>query len=54
MRASSLSLEDLDTARKHAAKWRDVGYGYLICGWPDAGRAQIDRFAREVLPELAD
>ena len=37
LRASSLSLDDLDTARKHAAKWRDAGYGYLVCGWPDAG-----------------
>ena len=54
MRASSLSLDDLDTARKHAAKWRDAGYGYLVCGWPGAGRAQIDAFARDVLPEFAD
>lgn len=53
MRASSLSLDDLDTARKHAAKWRDGGYGYLVCGWPEAGRAQIDEFAREVMPEFA-
>ena len=52
MRANSLSLDDLDTARKHAGKWRDAGYGYLVCGWPDAGRAQIERFAREVMPEL--
>jgi alkanesulfonate monooxygenase SsuD/methylene tetrahydromethanopterin reductase-like flavin-dependent oxidoreductase (luciferase family) len=54
MRASSLSLDDLDTARKHASKWRDTGYGYLVCGWPDAGRAQVERFAREVMPELSD
>ena len=53
-RASSLSLDDLDVARKHAAKWREAGYGYLVCGWPDAGRAQVDRFAGEVLPEFAD
>jgi F420-dependent oxidoreductase-like protein len=51
-RASSLSLEDLDTARAHAAKWRDAGYGYLVCGWPDAGRSQVERFARDVLPGL--
>jgi F420-dependent oxidoreductase-like protein len=38
MRASSLSLDDLDTARKHAAKWRDAGCGYLVCGWPESGR----------------
>lgn len=54
MRASSLSLDDLGTARKHASKWRDAGYGYLVCGWPDAGRAQVERFAREVMPEFAD
>jgi alkanesulfonate monooxygenase SsuD/methylene tetrahydromethanopterin reductase-like flavin-dependent oxidoreductase (luciferase family) len=53
LRASSLSLDDLDTARKHAAKWQDAGYGYLVCGWPEAGRAQIERFAREVMPDLA-
>ena len=54
MRASSLSLDDLDTARKHAAKWRDAGYGYLVCGWPEGGRAQVGRFAREVRPEFSD
>ncbi len=54
MRASSLSLDDLDTARKHAGKWREAGYGYLVCGWPDAGRSQVERFARDVLPEFAD
>ena len=52
MRASSLSLDDIDTARKHASKWRDAGYGYLVCGWPGAGAAQVERFAREVMPEL--
>lgn len=52
-RASSLSLDDLDTARKHADKWRDAGYDYLVCGWPDAGRAQIERFVKEIMPEFA-
>jgi F420-dependent oxidoreductase-like protein len=52
-RASSLSLDDLDTARRHAEKWRDAGCGYLVCGWPEAGRAQIERFATEVMPDLA-
>jgi alkanesulfonate monooxygenase SsuD/methylene tetrahydromethanopterin reductase-like flavin-dependent oxidoreductase (luciferase family) len=54
MRASSLSLDDLDEARKHAAKWRDAGYGYLVCGWPGAGRPQVERFAREIMADLAD
>jgi hypothetical protein len=53
MRASSLSLDDLDTARKHATKWREAGYGYLVCGWPDAGRSQIEAFVRDVMPDLA-
>jgi len=52
-RASSLSLDDLGTARKHADKWRDAGYGYLVCGWPEAGRAQIERFASEALADSA-
>ncbi|HEY3830888.1 MAG TPA: LLM class flavin-dependent oxidoreductase [Acidimicrobiia bacterium] len=52
MRASSLSLDDLETTRKHASKWRDAGCGYLVCGWPDAGRAQIERFAKDVMPEF--
>jgi alkanesulfonate monooxygenase SsuD/methylene tetrahydromethanopterin reductase-like flavin-dependent oxidoreductase (luciferase family) len=53
-RASSLSLDDLDTARKHAAKWRDAGYDYLVCGWPDAGRTQIEKFRHDVVSEFAD
>ena len=52
LRAGSLSLDDLDTARKHAAKWRDAGFGYLVCGWPGAGRAQVEAFAREVMPDF--
>lgn len=51
-RASSLSLDDLETARKHAGKWRDAGYDYLVCGWPDSGRQQIERFAKEIMPEF--
>jgi alkanesulfonate monooxygenase SsuD/methylene tetrahydromethanopterin reductase-like flavin-dependent oxidoreductase (luciferase family) len=54
LRASSLSLDDLDTARKHAGKWRDAGYGYLVCGWPEAGRSQIEAFVRDVMPEFTD
>jgi alkanesulfonate monooxygenase SsuD/methylene tetrahydromethanopterin reductase-like flavin-dependent oxidoreductase (luciferase family) len=52
LRAASLSLDDLQTARKHIAKWRDAGYGYLVCGWPGAGDSHIEAFAREVMPEF--
>jgi F420-dependent oxidoreductase-like protein len=54
VRATSISLDDLDTARKHTSKWVEAGYGYLVCGWPAEGRAQVERFAREVLPEFTD
>jgi alkanesulfonate monooxygenase SsuD/methylene tetrahydromethanopterin reductase-like flavin-dependent oxidoreductase (luciferase family) len=53
LRAGSMSLDDLDTARRHAEKWRDAGYGYLVCGWPGEGAAQVERFAREVMPDFA-
>lgn len=52
MRAGSLSLDDLETARKHAAKWQDAGYAYLVCGWPEAGSPQVEAFARDVLPQF--
>lgn len=52
LRATSLSLDDLDDARRHAVEWRDAGYGYLMCDWPDAGRSQVEAFARDVMPEL--
>jgi alkanesulfonate monooxygenase SsuD/methylene tetrahydromethanopterin reductase-like flavin-dependent oxidoreductase (luciferase family) len=52
MRVGSLSLDDLDTARKHAAKWRDAGYGYLVCGWPGSAPDNVEAFARDVMPEL--
>jgi alkanesulfonate monooxygenase SsuD/methylene tetrahydromethanopterin reductase-like flavin-dependent oxidoreductase (luciferase family) len=53
MRATSLSLDDLETAKEHASKWRDAGCGYLVCGWPEAGRPQVEEFARDVMPEFA-
>jgi F420-dependent oxidoreductase-like protein len=54
LRAGSLSLDDLDTARRHASKWQDAGYGYLVCGWPEAGDAQVEAFAQDVRPEFVD
>lgn len=52
VRASSLSLDDLETTRRHAAKWQEAGFGYLVCGWPEAGRPQVEAFVNEVLPSL--
>lgn len=53
-RASSLSLDDLDEARRAVVEWRDAGYDYLVCGWPGAGEAQVEAFVREVMGELSD
>ena len=53
LRAGSLSLDDLDTAQRHLGKWRDAGYGYLVCGWPGEGESQVEAFVRDVLPEFA-
>jgi F420-dependent oxidoreductase-like protein len=53
LRATSLSLDDLETTRKHLGKWHDVGYGYLVCGWPEGGRAQIEEFVETVLPDVS-
>ena len=52
-RAGSLSLDDLETASRHAAKWRDAGWDYLVCGWPDAGASQVEAFVRDVAGEFA-
>jgi alkanesulfonate monooxygenase SsuD/methylene tetrahydromethanopterin reductase-like flavin-dependent oxidoreductase (luciferase family) len=54
LRASSLSLDDLETARRHAHKWQKAGYDYLVCGWPGAGAAQVEAFARDVIPDLLE
>jgi F420-dependent oxidoreductase-like protein len=52
-RAGSLSLDDLDTARKHAAGWREADYDYLVCGWPEVGASQVEAFARDVMPDVS-
>src|SRR2546423_1395939 len=52
-RAGSIAPDGAETARKHAAKWRDAGYSSLVCGWPSAGGSQVEAFARQVLPEFA-
>jgi alkanesulfonate monooxygenase SsuD/methylene tetrahydromethanopterin reductase-like flavin-dependent oxidoreductase (luciferase family) len=53
MRASSLSLDDLDTAMRHAEKWRDAGCGYLVCGWPGENEAQVEAFVGKVMSEFS-
>ncbi len=53
LRAGSLSLsEPFDTVRRYITKWRDEGWGYLVCGWPEEGRSRVEQFATEVMPEF--
>jgi F420-dependent oxidoreductase-like protein len=54
LRAGSVSLsEPFDTLRRYLTKWRDGGWGYLVCGWPEQGAARVEQFAAEVMPEFA-
>jgi len=52
LRVSSLSLDDLDAARRQAEAWKEAGWGYLVCSWPTAGAGQVEAFARDVMPDL--
>jgi alkanesulfonate monooxygenase SsuD/methylene tetrahydromethanopterin reductase-like flavin-dependent oxidoreductase (luciferase family) len=51
VRAGSISLEDLDEARRAIAAWRDAGFDYLVAGWPGGGRPQVEAFATAVLDQ---
>jgi F420-dependent oxidoreductase-like protein len=52
LRASSLSLsEDDGTVRHHIEKMAEVGVGYLVCGWPEEGRARVEEFATRIMPD---
>jgi alkanesulfonate monooxygenase SsuD/methylene tetrahydromethanopterin reductase-like flavin-dependent oxidoreductase (luciferase family) len=48
-RAGSLSLDDVDDAMKLIDEWEKFGFDYLVCGWPGAGRAQVEAFAKAAL-----
>jgi F420-dependent oxidoreductase-like protein len=53
-RASSLSLSaPWDAVRREAEALRDVGIDYLVCGWPDEGRARVEQFATTIMAELS-
>ena len=55
LRAASISLSDpFDTLRKYLGKWRDGGWGYLVCGWPEEGAERVEAFATEVMPEFLE
>jgi alkanesulfonate monooxygenase SsuD/methylene tetrahydromethanopterin reductase-like flavin-dependent oxidoreductase (luciferase family) len=50
LRASSLSLDDdLDDVARTIEAWDAAGFGYLVCGWPGAGRPRVEEFATRFL-----
>jgi F420-dependent oxidoreductase-like protein len=50
LRAASLSLDDdLDDLASTIDEWRDAGFGYLVCGWPGAGKSRVEEFAARFL-----
>jgi alkanesulfonate monooxygenase SsuD/methylene tetrahydromethanopterin reductase-like flavin-dependent oxidoreductase (luciferase family) len=54
LRAASLSLsEPIDEIRRNVDAMREVGMGYLVCGWPGEGRARVEEFATQVMPDYA-
>lgn len=54
VRAGSLSLsEGWDDVRRNADTMRDIGIGYLVCGWPGEGQDRVAEFAQKIMGEYA-
>jgi alkanesulfonate monooxygenase SsuD/methylene tetrahydromethanopterin reductase-like flavin-dependent oxidoreductase (luciferase family) len=50
IRTSSLSLEeDHDTLARTIEGFDEIGFDYLVCGWPSGGRAVVEPFANRFL-----
>jgi alkanesulfonate monooxygenase SsuD/methylene tetrahydromethanopterin reductase-like flavin-dependent oxidoreductase (luciferase family) len=47
-RAASLSIDNVDDALREIDDWRNIGFDYLVCGWPSAGRQPVEEFAQRV------
>jgi F420-dependent oxidoreductase-like protein len=54
LRASSLSIsESWDEVRRRTDDLRAAGFDYLVVSWPSEGRARMEEFASDVMPELS-
>lgn len=52
-RSTSLSIsEPWDEVKATASSLRDAGIGYVIASWPAEGKARVEEFWNEVVPEL--
>lgn len=50
LRAGSLSLsEPIDEVKATVDRWRDAGFGYLVCSWPTEGRGRVEEFAEALV-----
>jgi F420-dependent oxidoreductase-like protein len=53
VRSTNLSLsEPWDEVRSTALSLREAGFSYLVASWPEAGRARVEEFVEQVVPEL--
>jgi F420-dependent oxidoreductase-like protein len=54
VRATDLSIsEPWDRVRRRVEALRDLGFSYLVVGWPTEGRGRLEEFVERVLPDLA-
>lgn len=55
LRATTLSIsEPWDAVAERARKLRELGFTYLEVSWPSEGRARLEEFVDELMPELAE
>ena len=53
--ATNLSIsEPVDEVRQRAQRWQEAGWDYLIVSWPGEGRAKVEEFVEQVMPDLVD
>jgi hypothetical protein len=53
LRSTSLSLSrPWDEVRRDAAALRELGFSYLVVGWPSEGRGRLEEFVEKVMPEV--
>lgn len=54
LRATNLSLSPpWDDVLRTAETLRDLGIGYVVASWPEAGRSRVEEFVERVVPEIA-
>ena len=54
-RSTNLSIsEPWDSVRREADELRAAGFTHLIASWPSEGRARVEEFAADLMPDLTD